>query len=135
MEINYLTTLSGRDLSEKDLLTYLAQVVLSKTDDEIELANGELISSKNQLSEAKDTLKSVKGRLSVLLNEYKRTQVMYEILKKIDALRKEGVIVGTNTAKISKILTNIENQPLRALRSLEDKLSAYVPESPRITFG
>lgn len=135
MEINYHTTLGGKDLSEKDLLTYLAQVVLSKTDDEIERENAELTRSKNQLSEAKDTLKSVKGRLSVLLTEYERTRVMYEVLKKIDALRKEGVLVGANVTKISKILTNIENQPLRALRSLEDKLSAYVPESPRITFG
>ena len=135
MQINSYQSIGGNDLSEKDLLSYLAQVVLSKTEEKTERATEELTQSKDQLMEAKDQLKSVKHRLTVLMGEYERIRVMHEALRKIDALRKEGVVIGVNKSKIAKILTNIEDQSLQALRSLEDKLSAYVPETPKISYG
>jgi len=135
MEINAMHTIGTKDLPKEDLLTYLSQVVLSKTDEEVKRATDYLNLTKGQLSEAKESLKSVKRRLLVLMEEYDRLRVMHEVLRKIDALRREGVIVGQNKIKINNILMNLEQQPLGTLRSLEDRLSAYVPESPKVTFG
>lgn len=135
MEINVFEQMSGYDLPKEDLLIYLSQVVLAKTDEEIETANNDLIRSKEHLNESKVALKSVKVRLFNLMGDYERYRVMKEVLKKIDTLRKEGVIVGQNKVKINNILMTIEDQPLRTLKSLEDRLSAYVPETPKITYG
>jgi archaellum component FlaC len=135
MNINTYAPVSGMDLSQKDLLTYLAQIVLSKTDTRTELATDELNRSKIALSNAKDNLKSVKGRLQSLLNEYEKFRLMYEVLKKIDTLKREGIVVGANKTKILKILNSIESQSIQTLKSLEDKLSAYVPESPKFSYN
>ena len=135
MNINSYVSVSGRDLSERELLTYLAQTVLSKTDSRIEQANDELTQSKNALQDAKENLKSVKGRLQVLLNDYEKFRIMHEVLKKIDTLKREGILIGANKTKILKIINSIESQSLQTLKSLEDKLSAYVPESPKFSYS
>lgn len=135
MEIRALSPMNGEDLDLEDLLSYLSQVVLSKIDTEIERESKELVQSRTRLSEAKTSLTTVKDKLTTLVQEYRRYSVMFEALRKIDALRKEGVWVGPNKGKIKKILNEIGAVSISKLRSLEEKLSTYVPEAPKITFG
>lgn len=135
MKISAKTQMDGESLSQRDLLTYLSQVVLSKTDEEIEMAALEAGQAKRDLTEAKKKLKAVKTGMNRLLIEHQRFKIMLSVLQKIDTLRKEGVIVGENKMQVRKILTGIEGKSIRQLKSLEDKLSSYVPESPKISYG
>ena len=135
MKVTARRKMVGESLSQRDLLTYLSQVILSKTDEEIELASGEAAVAKKDLTEARKKLKAVKNGMNRLLIEHQRFKIMLSVLQKIDTLRKEGVIVGENKMQVRKILTGIEGKSIRQLKSLKDKLSSYVPESPKISYG
>jgi hypothetical protein len=136
MKVAVRSFVSGESLSQKDLLTYLSQVVLSKTDEEIELASREAKLAKDQLDEAKTKLKTVKDNMNKLLIEHQKYKIMLSVLSKIDTLKREGVLVGENKNQIRKILGNIETKTIRQLKWLEDRLVTYVPDSPpKISFN
>lgn len=135
MKVETKHRMHGESLDKRELLTYLSQVVLAKTDEEIEAASNGAKNAKKQLNEAKKQLKAVKNGMNRLLIEHQRYKIMLSVLQKIDTLREEGVLVGENKMRVRKLLTGINSKSIRQLKSLEDKLSSYVPEAPRITYG
>lgn len=125
----------NQDFPMDDLLNYLSEMILSLTDEEIERESSQLNFIKERLNGEKNRMKSVKKELVVAAKEYQRLSVLKSVLTKVDTLRREGILVGDNRNKISELLATISRKSLRHLRSLEDKLSIYVPEiSSKVTY-
>ena len=133
MEIEQLNRIHGYDMSHRDLLSYLSQIVLSKTDEEIEIREGEIKIKRQELTESKERLKNIKERLIRISVESKRLGALYRVLKLIDTLKQEGVIIGNNRAKITKLLHDIHEQNFQKLRALEERLSMYLPDHSRVS--
>jgi hypothetical protein len=129
MVVESLSPVNGDLISSNDLLEYLSRVILQMTDDQTDTANKELANSKRNLEESKARLESTKDQIVHALKEYKKLTILNSVLSKIEALRKEGVLVGQNRIKILSLLSKVENQSYGQLETLEKKLSIYVPES------
>ena len=134
MIIQSLTEVDGNSVSSQDLLEYLSQIVILLTDDQIEQSSRELEQYKLGLEESKTRLESIKVKILATSKEYKRLKVLNNVLSKIDALRKEGVLVRQNKVKILNLLSNIENKSISQLKVLENKLSVYVPDNPKVVY-
>lgn len=136
MEMSRLGEIHGSTINTDSLLTYLSQVVLSKIDDKIEKRQKHLSDAKLRLVESRSQLKEVKERLTQVSTEYERLKALYEVLQLIDNLKKEGILIGNNRAKISRLLYKIQDQNISTLKSLKLKLSVHLPEQyNRITIS
>jgi len=109
MEITTIQPVNGRDLSIQDLISYLSQVVLTQIDEKIERKRGTLDQIKELISETKVELKTLKERLVHVRAERKRLDALYGVLKLIDSLKQEGVLIGTNRTKISSLLYKVQD--------------------------
>jgi len=110
------------------LLSYLSQIVLSETDKEIKIKQLELDEKKIQFNNLKENLRVVKNRLVNVSTEENRLNALYKVLRIIRTLKKEGLLVGNNRAKIDKILGNIHDQEEKTLITLLDRLTLYLPD-------
>lgn len=134
MIIQSLAEINGNSVNSQDLLDYLSQIVVLLTDDQIEQSSRELEQYKLSLEESKTRLESIKLKIIATSKEYKRLKVLNNVLSKIDALRKEGVLVRQNKIKILNLLSNIENKSISQLKVLENKLSVYIPDNPKVIY-
>lgn len=136
MEMSRLCNIHGSTLSSDSLLSYLSQIVLSKIDEKIEKRQKRLDEAKDRLIESKNQLKEVKERLTNVSAEYERLKALYEVLQLIDNLKQEGILVGNNRAKVSRLLYRVQDQNITTLKSLKRKLSVHLPEQyNRITIS
>jgi len=128
MEMSRLSNIHGSSLSSESLLSYLSQVVLSKIDEKIEKRQKNLDETKNKLSESKIRLRETKERLTHISTEYERLKALYEVLQLIDTLKQEGILIGNNRTKISRLLYRVQDQNVTMLKTLKQKLSVHLPE-------
>ena len=128
MNIAELDIVDGSLLPLDGLLSYLSQLVICKTDDKIERKQQSLNKAKEDLIGSKTRLKAIRERLGHISNEYKRLEAMYEVLRLIDNLKQEGVIIGNNKDKISRLLYKIQDYEIEALKTLKVKLSNYLSD-------
>lgn len=128
MEISFGKNIHGSIISYDDLLSYLSQIVLSKTDEKIEKRHLTLKEIKIKLSESKKDLGIAKKRLIKVFLENKRLIALHQVLNMIRTLKEEGCLIGNNRVKIAKLLYTIQDQNIDVLRSLKKKLSVYLPD-------
>lgn len=128
MDISELDVVNGKTIPLDGLLSYLSQLVVSKTDDKIERKQQSLDRAKQNLLESKDRLKTIRERLKHVSKEYNRLEAMYEVLKLIDTLKQEGVIIGSNKNKISRLLYRIQEHEIETLQTLKARLSTYLSD-------
>ena len=128
MNITELDTVNGELLPLDGLLSYLSQLVICKTDEKIERKQQSLNKAKEDLSRSKDRLKVIRERLGHVSNECKRLEAMYEVLQLIDNLKQEGVIIGNNKDKISRLLYKIQDHEIETLKTLKARLSTYLSD-------
>lgn len=133
MLVGKLDPIHGSTISSEGLLAYLSQIILSKTDEEIARKEGILNEKQVILKNAQDGMKSVRDALLKVTLEKKRLLTLNRVLKLISTLKREGVLVGNNRAKIAQILKTIHDQHLSNLKSLEERLMLYLPESIKIS--
>lgn len=131
--LNIKTQMSSLELPMDELLSYLSQIVLSKTDEETERLHLSLQEEKQKLVNSKKNLRVVKDRLSKVSSENNRLKVLGNVLHIIDSLNKEGILIGNNKTKISRILAGIHDKSLVNLKKLETKLSSYLPDINRFS--
>lgn len=135
MEISKLKSCNGYNTSTQDLLSYLSQIVLTQTDEKIEQKRRALDNIKESVSEAKDDLKILKERLIRVRSEQRRLDALYKVLRLIDNLKQEGVIIGANRTKISNLLYKVQDQDVKSLIKLRSRLSTYIPDHSKITMS
>jgi len=135
MEISKLIECNGHNTSTEDLLSYLSQIVLTQTDEKIEQKRRTLDTVKESVSESKDDLKILKERLIRVRSEQRRLDALYKVLKLIDNLKQEGVMIGANKAKISNLLYKVQDQDVKSLIKLKSRLSTYIPDHSKITMS
>ena len=116
------------DLSSRDLLNYLSQVILSKTDEKIEIEQTLIKENKEQVQSLRVNLKSKKEMLKKILEEKKRVETTSKVIKIIHTLSQEGGLIGNSRSKLSRTLFSLNDKSYKQLRSLEEKLSMYLPE-------
>ena len=116
------------DLPEKDLLSYLSQVVITMIDDETREKNKELLSWRNKSVLLKDLTLKERDAFNKNSSELSRVKTIGRILTIIEQLSKHGAISGPSKKKISDLLGNIESKEFHALRDLEQRLGAYLPD-------
>ena len=135
MKIEQLDTISGSDTTTEDLLNYLSQIMTTRTDDEIRARHDNLKVSSDKLKTLKNELKDVKENLISVSLELKTFKALNRVLNLIDTLKREGVLVGRNRVKISRLLYKIQDQDFQTLLNLEKRLTIYLPDndsSPRV---
>lgn len=128
MEIKALKDVHGSTISTDGLLSYLSQVVISQIDEKIEQKQRTIKAVKGILSESKTRLNTIKERLTHVTTEQRRLIALDKVLQLIDNLKKEGVIIGSNRSKISKLLYKVQDQNISSLMSLKQRLSTYLPD-------
>ncbi|MCK5016823.1 MAG: hypothetical protein KAS32_07085 [Candidatus Peribacteraceae bacterium] len=129
MDIKALSEVDGSTITTDELLSYLSQIVLSKTESEIGAKEKNLRESQKVISQSKAQLQDKTDMLTRLTLESKRAKTLYRVLATINTLKKEGVLVGNNRTKISKILPTIQDQSFQNLRAIEEKLQVYLPDN------
>jgi len=128
MEINK-SGFIRQNFQQNNILSYLSKVIISKTDEEIEKKKNIYVENKEHLSQLKDSLKLKKETLIKEVVEQKRLSKLYEVLRTVDTLKKEGVLIGNNRVKIMKMLDKLQDQNIQTLKSVGDKLIIYLPDN------
>jgi len=119
----------NQKISHEELFFHLNQIIVSFSDEELGREKSKTDTKKKTINEMKNTLSSVKAELNKSIHDCEKLQLLKTILTRIDALKREGVLVGKNKAKILEILTTINEKSLKYLKLLENKLVSYVPET------
>jgi len=128
MKIDKLDPIDGELLPLDSLLSYLSQLVIIKTDEKIERKQQSLNNAKEDLIRSKNRLKVVRERLHHISKECKRLEAMYDVLQLIDNLKQEGVIIGSNREKISRLLYKVQDHEIETLKTLKARLSTYLSD-------
>jgi hypothetical protein len=129
MKISQLDEINGSTFSTKGLLSYLSEIVLSTTDEDIRKKKESLGKEKKLIESSKEELRSIKESLITESVKKKRLISLYNVLNTIDTLRKEGLLIGSNRAKVSKILQTVKEKDFRELRTLDERLALYLPDN------
>lgn len=127
MQVEYLNNVNSNEFNYDDLVNYLSQIVLSKTDEEIEKKQFELDKIKASLINKKTEIEALKERNTNLSKELAKEKQLARVLSLVTTLNEEGVIRGKNRAKIDHLLKNIEKLSFFDLRNVEESLSIYIP--------
>jgi hypothetical protein len=129
MKITGLESDARLETSTRGLLSYLSEIIMSMTDEDIRNKKELLQESRSAIVKSKDELRNLKESLITESVRKKRLTSLYNVLNTIDTLRKEGLIIGSNRTKISKILQTVQNKDFRELKSLDERLSLYLPDT------
>ncbi len=127
MFIQQLNEIDAATLDKEDIMKYLSQVVLSKTDEEISKKHEQLEESKMSLTKIKDQLQRMKKTSAEVSKEYAREKQLSRILSLIAALKKEGAIRGNLRVKIIKLLSTVHKMDFYELRNAEQEYSIHLP--------
>lgn len=137
MEMNQLDVVHGSSVSSDSLLLYLSQIVLSRTDETIEKKQRHIDELKARLTDKKLQLKTIKDRITKISVENRRLKALYQLLQLIDRLKQEGILIGRNKEKISRLLYRIEEKDTNTLLALISKLKIHLPavQNNRVTIS
>lgn len=127
MLIQQLDEVSSNTVNQDDLMNYLSQVVLSKTDNNISKLNKKYEESKINLVKLKDQLNKIKKTNSEVSNEHAKQKQLSRVISLIMSLKKEGVIRGNLRLKIIKLLSNVYKMDFYQLRDVEQEYSIHLP--------
>ncbi len=133
MFIQQLDELNSATLDKDEIMNYLSQVVLSKTDEEISRKHLQLEQSKKSLTKVKEQLNRVKNTSTEVSKEYAKEKQLTRILSLIAALKKEGAIRGNLRVKIIKLLNNVHKMDFYELRNIEQEYSIHLPNKYKST--
>jgi vacuolar-type H+-ATPase subunit I/STV1 len=125
MKITEINTSNSSVLDTSDLMNYLAEIIFSIIDKDAKkyyIQNKEL---EEEIAMNKSLLSSDKQKLEDLKMELSRRKQLNIVLKLISTLNKEGVFLGKNKIKITKLLDEIEEKDFHTLRDLEQSLSLH----------
>jgi len=112
-----------------DLLDYLCQVVISRTDEIIQQENTEFIETKTNIAASESLMKTYKSDVERLKLGLAKEKKLKEVLSLIGTLEESGSFtVGQSRTKVLKILEEIDEKDYETLKNLEQKLSLYRPE-------
>lgn len=112
-----------------DLVFYLSQIVLSKSDKEISESHKRYVDSDEKLKEAQLNLKRSRAKLIETIQENERIQTLLEVVKLIDTLRKEGPLLGGDRMKMLNLLGKVKDKDLKSLKALKNNLTVNIPVS------
>lgn len=122
------TIVSGTSFSEQDLLSYLSQVVLTMIDEETKKKHMILKGTKQEIFDLQKNLEKEKDQVGFLSSELSKQKALSRVLDVIGTLKREGVMVGQNKAKVYKKLLELDNMNYHELRNLEERLAVQLPE-------
>lgn len=129
MQIVSHDEVAGNDIEFNDLIAYLSEVVLSRTDEEIERHK---TLAKDAQREYKNLAKEIgvkKNHLLGLNREKAKFLALSRVLSLIDTLNREGKLIGKKRDQIASLLHKIQNYDFSKLRELEESLSVHLPET------
>jgi len=127
MEVSVLSD-SDSILSSKELLSYLSEIVLGISDEEVRKRKESLDEKISSLAQKKERLGEVKAEVIKSAVERKRLKSLKRCLDLINILKREGVLRGANQSGLSQILSSIEKKDVQSLNRLEERLTIYLPE-------
>lgn len=113
----------------KDLLSYLAQIVLCKTDDDAKRKHRILENYKTDYEKINKSVEVNKKRLDGLSSEYARQKTINRVLGLVQRLKKMGTLSKNSNQKLYRLLEKIESKDFASLRDLEEKLSSHLGEN------
>lgn len=126
----HIEAISNTDISVdsgamNDLLSYLAQIVVCKTDEDAKRKHRILENYKTEYKQTSQDVEKHKHQLDSLSSEYSRQKTINRILLLVQRLKRNGVLSSSSNQKLYKMLSTIESKDFDSLRSLEEKLSTY----------
>ena len=127
MNICLMDEIVTDSLEYQDLVSYLSQIILSKTNEEVEDRHKAYLESQRSLSQAKNNLKERREKLLEASRKLSRLRILAGIVSMIDGLKRETVLYGSKKVKILRLLGDLETKSYPQLRSLEEKLRIHIP--------
>lgn len=128
MKIELLGEINGNELNQEDLLSYISQIVLTKTDKEISKRHKILEVGKKNLKAMREQLNNSKNVSNKIEKDYAYSVQLSKVISLITALKKEGVIRGALRPRIIRLLNEINKMDFHKLREVEEKFSMYLPD-------
>lgn len=125
-----VTESQNESLDISQLNSYLTQIVLSISDDEVKKKKNEYLEQKRDLVRVKKELSQRKKQISEIQRSYSREKAIYRLVKIISALQKEGVLT-TNWKlrnQLLDVIPKFQKLTLDSLVSLQEKLYVHLPD-------
>lgn len=124
-EITSEDILPSDELEPNDLINYLCEVVLSKTDDEIKESKQALNKLTKSVQHINIQFKEIKKNYDMITSEIAKEKQLKRVLNRIETLYKEGSLRGQKKTSIIEILPKLKNYDFSKLSRLEEKLSIF----------
>ncbi len=128
MKIEFVGLVKDNKALDENLMLYLSQMVLTRTDEKIKKAHHEYTVSKTVLLDTISRIKDIKKSLLDLTKELSRVKTLKRVISLIYTLKKEGVLIGKNRLKILDLLDTLKTKDFSSLRTIEENLSIYLPD-------
>ncbi len=129
MQVTQSEYIGELDLSNQELLSYLSQVVLTMIDEEAKRKREVLEEWKNKAQTLKSEMSKKKEILQSYSSELSKQKALGRVLSILKSLKNQGALAGQNGRKIAGVLQNIKSKDFHALRNLEERLGAYLPDN------
>ena len=127
MNVNTNAELSENDLDIENLLSYLSQVVLCKTEERTRDEHRKMERYKETISSLKSEVNQRKNEVSKLASELSKEKALSRVLSILETLKREGLWTGKNGEKLSEILISLPNRSFVQLSELAERLSIILP--------
>ena len=128
MIIRQLNEINTSAVRNQDLINFLEEIVLSKTEEEIEKKEKELLETKRTLEKSKNDLKENRNKLIDLTRETSRFQLIGNILSMVEILKREGFVYGETKTKILNLLGKLKGKTFSQLKAIEEQLKIHMPD-------
>ncbi len=129
MKIEFIGLVKNEKNFDENLMLYLSQIVLTKTNEKIKKSHQEFLESKLVLTESIKGIKGIKNDLLSLTKELSRVKTLKRVISLIYTLKKEGVLIGKNRLTILDLLDTLRMKDFSSLRNIEENLSIYLPDN------
>ena len=128
MKIEFAGLIEDNKIFDENLMLYLSQIVLTRTNEKIKKSHQEYLHSKMVLLNTISKVKDIKKNLLDLTKELSRVKTLKRVISMIYTLKKEGVLIGKNRFKILDLLDTLKLKDFSSLRTIEENLSIYLPD-------
>ena len=129
MKIEFIGLVKNEKNFDENLMLYLSQIVLTKTNEKIKKSHQEFLESKLVLTESIKGIKGIKNDLLSLTKELSRVKTLKRVISLIYTLKKEGVLIGKKRLTILDLLDTLRMKDFSSLRNIEENLSIYLPDN------
>ena len=129
MKIEFIGLVKNEKNFDENLMLYLSQIVLTKTNEKIKKSHQEFLESKLVLTESIKGIKGIKNDLLSLTKELSRVKTLKRVISLIYTLKKEGVLIGKNRLTILDLLDTLRMKDFSSIRNIEENLSIYLPDN------